>query len=313
MFSFSLFFAFWLNLVSPNTTTSAEVYQVVFVQGTITNQTKNQAITRGGKISANDKVVFKTKDAKAVVISTTRGRFVLEGKKSKQAGSELTAFVNEVLSPLKTNSKLSTRAGESDKVLDLEKHFGLSKGVSQFAIVGDAYSFKFTPKEAAKLILVIHYNDGTKQKASTMAFSGSSYDLKKDVYFKEGTEKVKFIEIYEASISKENKKPILGDAKAGFKPLFIHKEELSASFKDYLPTVNINETLKTYMSADASMTADKVKSEMDKMSENRKKAELLFYFIQEGYGEANEEGVIDVNKIKADIQDLEKFVKENKL
>ncbi len=313
MFSFSLFFAFWLNLVSPNTTTSGEVYQVVFVQGTIMNQTKNQAITRGGKISANDKVVFKTKDAKAVVISTTRGRFVLEGKKSKQTGSELTAFVNEVLSPLKTNSKLSTRAGESDKVLDLEKHFGLSKGVSQFAIVGDMYSFKFTPKESTKLILVIHYNDGTKQKASTMAFSGASYDLKKDVYFKTGTENVKFIEIYEASVSKESKKTILGDAKAGFKPLFIQKEELAASFKDYLPTVNIDETLKTYMSADASMTADKVKSEMDKMSAERKKAELLFYFIQEGYGVANEEGVIDVNKIKADIQELEKFVKQNKL
>ncbi|TAE70166.1 MAG: hypothetical protein EAZ85_12170 [Bacteroidetes bacterium] len=313
MFSFSLFFAFWLNLTSPNTTSYGEVYQVVFVQGTIMNQTKNQAITRGGKISANDKVVFKSKDAKAVVISTTRGRFVLEGKKSKQAGNELVAFVNEVISPLKTNSKLSTRAGESDKVADLEKHFGLTKGVSQFAIVGDVYSFKFTPKENAKLILVIHYNNGTKQKVTSMAFSGSSYDLKKDVYFKEGTENVKFIEIYEATTSKENKKPVLGDPKAGFKPLFIHKEELGASFKEYLAATKIDEALKSYMSADGKMKETEIKAEMDKMSENRKKAELLFYFIQEGYGEINEEGVIDVNKIKADVQDLEKFVKENKL
>ncbi|TAH29087.1 MAG: hypothetical protein EAZ06_07870 [Cytophagales bacterium] len=313
MFSFNLFFAFWLSFTTPQQPTYNEVYQVVFVQGNIVNQSKNnQAVTRGGKISANDKIVFKTKDAKAVVISTTRGRFVLEGKKSKQAGNELVAFVNEVISPLKTNSKLSTRAGESDKVMDLEKHFGLTKGVSQFVILGNEYQFKFAVKEQRKLLLVTHYNDNTKQKVSSLAFTGQSYDLKKDVNFKDGLENIKYIEIYEASVSKENKKPILGDAKAGFKPLFIQKDELAAAFKDYLPTINVDEALKVYLSAGGTKPEQEVKSEMEKMSETRKKSEILFYFIQEGYGEANEEGVIDVNRIKADIMQLESFIKENK-
>lgn len=322
MLLFNIFFAFWLNFLTPQQSNNygGEVYQVVFVQGNIQNQTKNQAVTRGAKLSATDKIAFKSKDAKAVVISTTRGRFVMEAKKSKQVGNEFISFVSEVVSPLKTNSKLSTRANhKEEKVLDFEKFFGLSKDneekIGRFAILGDELQFKIDKvDESTGLVLAIHYKNGTKPAHKKMKFEKGIYSLSKELYFKDGMDNVKFVEVYKAKFSKENKKPDLSEVKARFLPWFLSKEErenVVNSFKEYLPNINIDETLKTYMSNN-NMNEEQIKEALGKMNDTERKAELLDYFIQEGFGETDDNGVIDANKIKFDGKQLIKFVQENK-
>jgi hypothetical protein len=60
------------------------------------------------------------------------------------------------------------------------------------------------------------------------------------------------------------------------------------------------------------MNEEQIKEALGKMNDTERKAELLDYFIQEGFGETDDNGVIDANKIKFDGKQLIKFVQENK-
>jgi hypothetical protein len=312
MFSFSIFFAFCFTFLSPQQQKADfdEVYQVVFVQGKILNQSKNQMLARGTKVSVRDKVVFKSKDAKAVVISSTRGRFILDSKKAKGNGSELIAFVNEVVSPLKTNSKLSTRAGANEKgITNLGNHFGTDKNyVTTFAILGDSYNFKYIPKDDRTVTFTIHYN-GEKSRTLKVKFNQGIYEFNKENYFKQNLDKVKRIDVYEAIFSKESKIPNMGEIKATFKPLFLDKQELAGAFKDYLAAIDLDEAVKSYLKG----TEEENKAKFANMKESDKKREILYYFIQEAHGQVDAEGNLDVNKIKVDEVELDKFIKENNL
>ncbi len=309
---FSIFFTFLFafgNTPTTNIQLSNETYQVVFVQGNIS--IGGQALTRGASLNASQKVVFKGNDAKAVVISTTRGRFVLDSKKATPAGSELVAFIKDVVSPLKTNSKLSTRGGLNEKgILDLEKHFGMQAKPEEFLptfiMIGDNYEFKIGEKVEANQIVAVKTGakmTGLKRVGNMYAISKASVqDAKKVeiIYAKKGTTKQ--------------------DVRASFKPLFIESKDLKDGFEQYLKLVDIEEIVNINMKKanDLEVAANKLSaSDLDakikKMTTPQKKALVLFYYLQESFGEMDAQGNIDVNKIKVDEDYLEKFINDNKL
>ena len=319
---FSTFILFLLiGLANPATqpVVAEELYHVLFVQGQIVNKTSGAMLQRGDKLKATDKVVFKSKDGKAVVLSNTRGRFVMSANPST-AGSELADVVGNIVSPLKTNSKLSTRGGEvagEDAVKDLKAHFGLTtdKVVPTFIIIGDDYKFKvdkgaMTLGDNQFIAMKFKTSDG-KKGITGLAHEGNATALKKDVLSKKlDVSKIEFIEFYQwnkdATPGSAN---MLGTkALAAFRPIFVDSKELMANFQAYLKETNMDETLKVYMTGNTEELA-----KIPKMTDTEKKRELLFYFLCECYAAPSENGEVNVNAVKVDGHALTKWITDNKL
>ena len=313
-FIFSLIFGFENNTSSQNKLD--ESFHIIFIQGTIQMKSSGETLKRGMQLKSSEKIVFKSKDAKAVVLSTTKGRFVLAPKQAT-ASSELTAFVSEVVSPLKTNSKLSTRAGESEKgIQDLKTHFGKVKDdfIPSFAIIGEEYLFKVDitkyPMNIKEKILGVTYvkENQTINKPKGLTFQKNVATLSKNLQFK-GIDlaSIDYIKIHQIDMVE---KKIVGEELASFKPIFIDSEELKASFQEYLSKVNINEALTGYLT-DEKTTEAEVSQKISKMNDVSKKRELLYFFMQECYGQFDENGKVDVQKLKIDEKSLENWLTQN--
>ena len=312
-FIVSLFFGF--ATPTANAVTTEELYHVLFIQGQILNKTTGAMLQRGDKLKATDKVTFKSSDAKAVVLSNVRGRFMMTANPSK-VGSELGEVVSGIVSPLKTNSKLSTRGGEvegEDAVKDLKAHFGKTENnvVPTYLILGDKYNFK-VDKGAMKLgdteFIAMKFKTDSKSGTVGMKQDGNATVINKEsLAAKIDVSKIEYISLHKFDKSK-GAAGVDAEAKAAFRPVFVNVEETKASFKEYLGMTNITETLTTYMAGNKEALA-----KLPKMSDIEKKTELLFYFLSEFHGTPNADGEIDVNAVKVDYDSLKKFIKENKL
>ncbi|MCU0446068.1 MAG: hypothetical protein MUE85_14255 [Microscillaceae bacterium] len=160
----------------------SEVYHVLFVQGTILNVTQNQAVTRGMRLNANDKIAFKSLNAKAVLLSNQKGRFTI-APSAKTKGSEMAAFLNEVLLPVKQNANLSTRALASETVEDLKSYLG----EDSFWIIGDHLKIKLSSSRYElneNRLLVIRYQFEGAVVNKKIPFEGNTILLDKNLLFK---------------------------------------------------------------------------------------------------------------------------------
>ncbi|MDX2303127.1 MAG: hypothetical protein NW226_10020 [Microscillaceae bacterium] len=233
---FSLIFNFSTSTVhSPQT--NVELYHVIVTNGVIINKKTGQELKRGAKISSTDEVLFKSKDAKAIVISTKRGRFVLAPKKTS-SGSELVAFVNDVVSPLKSNSKLSTRGLEdSEEISDLQNHFG----DSVYVILGDTMAFKVAgiyPMNANNFLTLRYVYKGTPiNKVIGHAGNIATLDKNKQFVYKNEVIPVEEIEkvdlYYLKGFKEENNGKGIPELITSFKLIFLDKEAISAELREY--------------------------------------------------------------------------------
>lgn len=85
-----------------------EKYYILAIQGKISRKKTGRPIKRGSYLQANEQIQFQSSNAKAVVLSSQRGRFIIEARKNAQR-SELVSFVFDVLIPLKQVKELSVR------------------------------------------------------------------------------------------------------------------------------------------------------------------------------------------------------------
>lgn len=159
------------------------------------------------------------------MISSTRGRFLLSASKKASSGSELVAFVNEVVSPLKANSKLSTRGfAESKEVVDFKAFFG----DSAFVIIGDTLPFKVGaakyPMEQKKF-LVLRYVYNNRAINKKIGAKGTIASIKRDPHFMiDG----KFVgdQVTEVDMYYYNQIDKTADKLVTFKPLFLDPADL---------------------------------------------------------------------------------------
>lgn len=240
-----------LSVAKPPVNDIEETYHVIVTSGTIVNKTNNQPLQRGMKISAKDQVVFKSSKAKAIVIGTKRGRFVLSAR-SSATSSELVAFVTEVLSPLKSNSKLSSRDGDSDVVYNFEDFFygietpELRADIEQnniirnFVVLGDALKFRLLQKTHPldkHNFLVIRYIYQGKAISKIFPHKGDEVTLsKQELFTHKGTEipvdavnsvELYFLRDYDPSQGKKGKRSFL----VKFKPIFLDEAEMTSTFE----------------------------------------------------------------------------------
>jgi energy-coupling factor transporter ATP-binding protein EcfA2 len=308
-----------IGLTTPNAqpVLAEELYQVLFVDGLIKNKTTGAMLQRGDKLKASDKVVFQSKGAKAVVLSNVKGRFVMAANPTTSGGSELAQVVGSIVSPLKTNAKLSTRGGETEDekekgVKDFKVHFGKKEdGVTPiFVVLGNEYGFKVNKgvlqmKDEDGIALSYATENGSKGIKSLGEKEGGKLIINKETFAgKFELSQLTNFEFYRFNKTTKQK----GDLLASFRPKFVNVDEVKAAFKDYLSLTTVDESLKEYMAGNKEAL-----SKLSTMNEEDKKVELLFYFLNEMYGTPTESGEINVNALKVDYDALHKFIKENKI
>lgn len=111
----------------------AQTYTIVHSIGKIYESKSGKYLSRGMRINESAKLQFQSPGARAAVLSSKRGRFVIQEQSGSTGKSEIAYALASVLSPAR--GKLSTRAGGINNKLDFEKRFG----EGPVAILGNSY------------------------------------------------------------------------------------------------------------------------------------------------------------------------------
>lgn len=211
-------------------TISAQTYYFVQVQGKISSG--GSTLAKGSKVSASSKIKIAP-GAKAVVMSSTSGRFVLP-KPGTVKASEFEDILTNVISPLKTNGQASTRGAE-DEIVDLAFYF--TEG--QFAVLSDTLTFQLDeatyPLEVGKSFVAFSYKYNGKSISKVIPFEGNLVTLDKKLLFvtKSGepvpAEDVEKVTVYYFKDYQAKDKVKL----TTFKPIFVDLEELKGDL-DFL-------------------------------------------------------------------------------
>ena len=95
-------------------------YTTIHVIGKIYRPDSQSFLKRGDRLSDEEKLEFQTKDAKAAVLSSDRGRYVLQpSQEAASADGALVFALKSVITPVK--GRMSTRAGGINNKLDFQK------------------------------------------------------------------------------------------------------------------------------------------------------------------------------------------------
>lgn len=108
-------FLFLLALIITMNIFAQNNYNVIKVNGTIIVNKNNNELQRGSVFEENDKLDFKTSNARAAVINSSKGRFILMPNNSN------IAYARANLTPSMSN--ISTRAGAIISKVDLSNCF----------------------------------------------------------------------------------------------------------------------------------------------------------------------------------------------
>ncbi len=162
-----------------------ENYYIIKIKGEIYNETAGKILQQGDAVKATDKLTFRQKDAMAMVISDSRGRFTLKYPEEKDNNDNaLYVFVKTALVMNKQN-QLSTRAITiSNTVSNLSDYFG----ADVFNIISDTLQIKLSKKYyplSEGHDIVVSYNRNNQElsrkineKNQLITISRTIFDLK---------------------------------------------------------------------------------------------------------------------------------------
>ncbi len=117
----------------------AQTYTVIHSMGKIYDTASGKYLSKGMRIDESAKLKFESTGAKAAVLSSSRGRFVIQQGATTTDKGELAYALSSVLSPAR--GKLSTRAGGINNKLDFEKKFA----GEAVAILGNTFKVAVSP------------------------------------------------------------------------------------------------------------------------------------------------------------------------
>lgn len=169
----------WLLLPGILFQQKAEIYHVVHVKGIVINKKTNQALKIQDQLKSSDELIYQTDDAKVVVYSTGKGRFLLDKPTAENAGkpdaplSEYWTFVKSIFIPSSETEHLSTRSLANPGVDDLESFFG----ISTFVFIGDMYKLridKYTYPMTGSKYFVYRYNYNEVDYSKRVTHSGDT-------------------------------------------------------------------------------------------------------------------------------------------
>ncbi|MEP1034334.1 hypothetical protein [Ekhidna sp.] len=114
----------------------SQSYTVIHTIGKIYDSESGRYLTKGLKISEDASLKFETKGARAAVLSSSRGRFIIQENSDYSSQSDALYALSTVISPVR--GRLSTRAGSINNALDFRKLFD----EGPVAWVGNTYSVR---------------------------------------------------------------------------------------------------------------------------------------------------------------------------
>ncbi|WP_370088753.1 hypothetical protein [Ekhidna sp.] len=128
---------FWVALIAFEA--SGQSYTVIHVIGKIYDAQSGQYLTKGSKLASDANLKFETEDARAAVLSSSRGRFIVQHDATSNSQSDALYALSSVISPVR--GRLSTRAGGINNALDFQKHFN----DGAVALLGKQYEIEVSP------------------------------------------------------------------------------------------------------------------------------------------------------------------------
>jgi hypothetical protein len=127
-------------LLFGTTFLKAQDYTAIHVIGKIYMPDKKAYLQRGDKISENDKLQFQSADAKAAMLSTSKGRYVIQKDAAvSTSDNSLSYALKSIIMPVK--GQMSTRSGGINNSMDFQKQLGSET----IAWIGDQYSVNVSP------------------------------------------------------------------------------------------------------------------------------------------------------------------------
>lgn len=114
-------------------------YTVIHTIGKIYDTQSGAYLVKGTKVDEGAKLRFDSNGARAAVLSSSRGRFIIQQNQSSGSQSDAIYALISVLSPVR--GRLSTRSGSLNNTLDFQKHF--NEGT--IALVGKSYQVSISP------------------------------------------------------------------------------------------------------------------------------------------------------------------------
>lgn len=97
-------------------------YTAIHVMGKIYLPDRQEYLTRGTKILETENLEFQSAEAKAAMLSSSRGRYVIQPGPKSASTDNLAFALSSVITPVK--GQMSTRAGSINNSLDFEKQLG---------------------------------------------------------------------------------------------------------------------------------------------------------------------------------------------
>ncbi|MEM7299339.1 MAG: hypothetical protein AAF391_13865 [Bacteroidota bacterium] len=117
----------------------SQSYTVIHSIGKIYDVKNDRHLSKGMKIDESAELRFDSPNARAAVLSSSRGRYIIQANSSSNTQSDLAYTLSSIITPAR--GKLSTRAGGINNALDFKKHF--EEG--PVAVLGGIYKVKIVP------------------------------------------------------------------------------------------------------------------------------------------------------------------------
>ncbi|TAE72758.1 MAG: hypothetical protein EAZ85_08955 [Bacteroidetes bacterium] len=299
-------------------TSAQNNYIVLFFDGNI--KINQKYIDIGTKININDEIIFENRENKVLLMNQKKEKFILDFKKYETRKKNI---IKDVIVAVQNTEKIRTRCIDCPTEKSLQASLGLQKSgeATKFIIIGDKYTLKYKCPEDKCLFLATHYIDNNrKPSVLKLAYTDINYNLDKSI-FKGLSDSVAYCQLFEIqyedfSRTKNSQKINKGDfekkenIKAIFEPIYTEKKQLKNFFSHYLSLVDIDQELIKYEKANQENLSQEIQKILSQQPQNIKKIHILEYFLSICYQKPDENGNIDVNKVKIDYEVFQQFLNE---
>lgn len=197
-------------------TEEVDIYSVIRVMGSISHIESGKALFTGDKVRSNEKLDFKTTDAKAAVISSKNGRFILASTTNNQMG----------LMPAMNN--ISSRAGAIINSIDLQNHFtGNYLILPNYEIEINESSFPMNDKN----FFFLRYTYKNEIISKKLSFENNKLHLYADDILKIDGKSIELPENTTMTLFYRNAEDNTSTKMTEFSPIFPNEEQLKTEIK----------------------------------------------------------------------------------
>lgn len=226
-----LFLSLMVALMTTTQLIAQDTYYILAVKGKILNKRTNQLLKGRQKIKSSDQVVFKDKNARALIFARgVQGRFVLQLKPQQKSANEFITLVKKSIFSQKNGAYVRSNLIKSKK--DLLELF-LNKPL----VILDKLELEFESLSFSQLtnneegVFFVRYEYEGKTRNLALKLDGNKLTLTKENIFrtKDGwIDQTKVKNMIFSYYKKEKKEMVLfdGDKHLQFLPFFLTEEDL---------------------------------------------------------------------------------------